>query len=27
VYTHIFYGYAPPEAWQFSVDGDPPAPA
>ena len=27
VYTHIFYGYAPPEGWQFSVDGDPPPPA
>lgn len=27
VYTHIFYGYAPPETWQFSVDGDPPPPA
>ncbi|HUR25483.1 MAG TPA: carboxypeptidase-like regulatory domain-containing protein [Candidatus Thermoplasmatota archaeon] len=26
VYTHIFYGYKPPEGWQFSVDGDPPAP-
>lgn len=26
VYTHVFYGYAPPEDWQFSVDGDPPAP-
>jgi hypothetical protein len=26
VYTHIFYGYAPPLDWQFSVDGDPPPP-
>lgn len=28
VYTHFFYGYAPPEAWQFSVDqAVPPPPA
>lgn len=26
VYTHIFYGYEPPEEWQFSVDGAPPSP-
>lgn len=26
VFSHSFYGYTPPEAWQFSVDGAPPAP-
>lgn len=26
MYTHVFYGYAPPEGWQFSVAGDAPPP-
>lgn len=25
--THVFYGYAPPEGWQFGRDGVPPPPA
>jgi hypothetical protein len=25
-YTHVFYGYTPPEGYRFSKDGDPPAP-
>jgi len=27
IYTHMFYGYLPPDAWRFSSDGDPPPPA
>lgn len=26
IYTHVFYGYLPPEGWTFGEDGDPPAP-
>lgn len=26
VYTHVFYGYTPPEGWSFGENGDPPAP-
>lgn len=26
VYTHVFYNYAPPEAWRFTEAGDPPVP-
>lgn len=26
VYSHVFYGYLPPETWQFSADGAPPPP-
>ncbi len=26
IYTHVFYGYQPPEGWRFSVDGEAPAP-
>jgi hypothetical protein len=27
IYTHIFYGFAPPDGWRFSKDGDPKVPA
>lgn len=27
VYTHVFYGYQPPEGWRFSDGGDVPQPA
>lgn len=27
IYTHVFYGYAPPQDWTFGNDGDPPMPA
>jgi hypothetical protein len=27
VFTHLFYGFAPPEGWQFSVDGAPVVPS
>lgn len=27
VFTHLFYGYKPPEGWRFSVDGEPRPPA
>lgn len=26
VYTHVFYGYLPPEGWTFGADGEPPGP-
>lgn len=26
LFTHVFYGFAPPEGWQFSRDGTPPIP-
>jgi hypothetical protein len=26
LFTHMFYGYAPPDAWRFSVDGEAPPP-
>jgi hypothetical protein len=27
IYTHMFYGYLPPDTWRFTTDGDPPPPA
>ncbi|MCA1819084.1 MAG: carboxypeptidase-like regulatory domain-containing protein [Halobacteriales archaeon] len=27
IYTHLFYGFAPPEGYRFSADGDPQVPA
>jgi hypothetical protein len=27
LYTHVFFGYQPPEGWQFGRDGVPPPPA
>ncbi|MEA3203683.1 MAG: hypothetical protein QOI63_1362, partial [Thermoplasmata archaeon] len=27
IYTHLFYGFAPPEGYRFSADGDPVPPA
>lgn len=27
LFTHVFYGFEPPEGWRFSADGVPPTPA
>ncbi|MHB8633793.1 MAG: carboxypeptidase-like regulatory domain-containing protein [Thermoplasmatota archaeon] len=26
IYTHVFYGFQPPDGWSFGKDGDPPLP-